>query len=397
MIKLVSALWLYWALVSTSLAVTPFPGWEDSYSADGQCYCITTFDHDADQIVIETLAGPKSVVEVCEAIGPGPGVGSNPIYNDLQCGNGPPNSSFDETACPGRVDMGEAGCDIIGPTWNLDLYFPDPSMSSETPDSPETPDNSVTDEEGGEQTETQTETSPVAQISEPPVNSELLAASSFSSKDNRWNLLAEDDDTAAEVMPLHFAGSTNGSYLKLLPDDKVVASDPSNDSNVWPQAGDGPQVHFDLTFQQAGTYEVFARTYSTGDYDAGLAVGVDGIWSETDNVLDTCGIRDAWVWSNCDESASVVLSIPTGGVHTIQFSALNDGVEFDQFAYRLLEPLTVDEATPELARAVTVGEGIGFGAGAGSLNLSALLVLGLMCFYRRYQSAVNWSRSFCSK
>lgn len=42
-------------------------------------------------------------------------------YNDVQCGNGPPNWDVDEHLCPGRVDLGPGkGCGHIGPKWDLD-------------------------------------------------------------------------------------------------------------------------------------------------------------------------------------------------------------------------------------------------------------------------------------
>lgn len=97
-------------------------GWADSYSVDGRCYCASTFDHNIADIEVDTPAGPRTVLEVCEAIGPGPGIEGNPIYNDIQCGNGPANDAGDEDWCPGRVDQGEAGCCIAGPTWDLSVF-----------------------------------------------------------------------------------------------------------------------------------------------------------------------------------------------------------------------------------------------------------------------------------
>lgn len=97
-------------------------GWADSYSVDGQCYCASSFDHNIGDIMVDTPAGPRTVLEVCEAIGPGPGIGDNPIYNDIQCGNGPANDAGDEDWCPGRVDQGQAGCCTAGPTWDLSVF-----------------------------------------------------------------------------------------------------------------------------------------------------------------------------------------------------------------------------------------------------------------------------------
>jgi hypothetical protein len=94
-------------------------GWKDSYSVGQQCYCATTFDHGIGDIVVDTPAGKRTVREVCEKIGDGPGAAGRPIYNDIQCGNGPANDAGDEDDCPGRVDIGRQGCGHIGPLWDL--------------------------------------------------------------------------------------------------------------------------------------------------------------------------------------------------------------------------------------------------------------------------------------
>ncbi|MCG8700157.1 MAG: T9SS type A sorting domain-containing protein [Bacteroidales bacterium] len=100
----------------------PKPGWKDSYSAGGKCYCASNFDHGIGKKKVNTPAGKKTVKEVCKKIGKGPGAGKNPKYNDIQCGNGPANNAADEKCCPGRVDMGKKGCKIKGPKWDLSVF-----------------------------------------------------------------------------------------------------------------------------------------------------------------------------------------------------------------------------------------------------------------------------------
>ena len=58
--------------------------------------------------------------------GEGPGPIGNPIYNDVQCGNGPVGSP-DENRCPGRIDHGEEGCAMIGPKCQRFYAIPRPS------------------------------------------------------------------------------------------------------------------------------------------------------------------------------------------------------------------------------------------------------------------------------
>ena len=118
--------------------ITPRPGFADSYSQGGNCYINSTFDHGAGDIRVDTPFGRITVREVANIIGPGPGQGNNPIYNDVQCGNGPPNNAGDEDpdVCPGRVDQGAAGCFVIGPRWNFDEALaasPSPPASTPSP------------------------------------------------------------------------------------------------------------------------------------------------------------------------------------------------------------------------------------------------------------------------
>lgn len=105
----------------------PQPGWKDSYSVGGKCYCDTNgFDHGIGTQIVATPIGPKPVAQVCADItaklGTGPTTGRLP-YNDIQCGNGPANDQADETGCPGRIDLGPGGCNTIGPKWDLQSVY----------------------------------------------------------------------------------------------------------------------------------------------------------------------------------------------------------------------------------------------------------------------------------
>lgn len=111
--------------------ITPRPGWADSYSVNGKCYCATTYDHGIGSYTVDTPAGVKNVREVCEAIGPGPGKQDNPVYNTVQCGHEPGHDDpiringelvKDEKVCPGRVDQGSSGCQTKGPLWDLSVF-----------------------------------------------------------------------------------------------------------------------------------------------------------------------------------------------------------------------------------------------------------------------------------
>ncbi|MFK8081540.1 MAG: discoidin domain-containing protein [Granulosicoccus sp.] len=104
--------------------------WGDSYSVGDQCFCDTTFDHDIDEVSVDTQLGEMTVREACDLIGDGPGSEGRPRYNDVQCGNGPVNGQPDEDFCPGQInapgttDERRLACNNVGPKWNFDAIDP---------------------------------------------------------------------------------------------------------------------------------------------------------------------------------------------------------------------------------------------------------------------------------
>lgn len=121
---------------STSHAWNPRPGWRDSYSVDGVCYCDSSnYDHGIGDKTVQTPDGLKrSVQQVCADIkatfGEGAIEGRIP-YNTIACGNAPANDAPDEdlvNGCPGRVDRGDAGCFEIGPQWPLAQLYGAPAQ-----------------------------------------------------------------------------------------------------------------------------------------------------------------------------------------------------------------------------------------------------------------------------
>jgi hypothetical protein len=103
-------------------------GWADSYSDGDSCYCSSALDHEIELVEVNTPLGVMTVREICELLGDGP-TGSRrgrPLYNDIQCGNGPPNAAGDEEDCPGRTEYGQEGCKYIGPKWNFAPFLPPP-------------------------------------------------------------------------------------------------------------------------------------------------------------------------------------------------------------------------------------------------------------------------------
>ncbi|CAB1117835.1 unnamed protein product [Ectocarpus sp. CCAP 1310/34] len=94
-------------------------GWADSYSVGSKCYMSTTFDHGIGEELVDTPIGEMKIRDLYDMLDKGPGSAGHPLYNDIQCGNGPANDAADETNCPGLVMEGPEGCGQIGPMWDL--------------------------------------------------------------------------------------------------------------------------------------------------------------------------------------------------------------------------------------------------------------------------------------
>ncbi|CAB1106294.1 unnamed protein product [Ectocarpus sp. CCAP 1310/34] len=95
--------------------------WSDSYSVGSKCYMQTTFDHDIGEVVVDPPQGPMKIGELFDLLELGPGSQDQPLYNDIQCENGPTNSHqiLDKILCPGLVQYGIKDCGQIGPLRDL--------------------------------------------------------------------------------------------------------------------------------------------------------------------------------------------------------------------------------------------------------------------------------------
>ncbi len=415
-------------------AVNPKADWKDSYSQDGQCYCYTTYDHGIGSLLVDTPQGEKTVREVCEAIGPGPGVDGNPIYNDIQCGNGPANNVGDEDpgVCPGRTDLGADGCLLTGPTWNLDIWFPadmpepDAEPESETqaeqealaesealaePD-PETETTTDADEDPANTattTDNQTDTATVVEaggdadaltgnvstenapassptpitipvIVDPP--GIIVEAERFSDNDLFWQVISptvnfSDDDFWADSDDNHAATASEGAYLELLPDTRILANDPASTDSNWTEPGTGHRVEYQVSFVTPGQYAVQTLSWSTGTEDDTVFVGVNDVWATDANLVRICSDKNQWAWSGCALAERAVIDIPTAGVHTVVFSGSEDGFEMDKFALT-----RTGDATPALGAAVSTGGRENFTA-IGGLSYAIFTLLGVFLCRRK--------------
>jgi len=102
--------------------------WMDSYLANGKCYIESNLSYDIRNTKVSTSLGNITVETVNKYLRSDPDfrlrMRGDPIYNDVQCGNGPASKTGEEDnigGCPGRVDLGHAGCAVVGPEWNFDF------------------------------------------------------------------------------------------------------------------------------------------------------------------------------------------------------------------------------------------------------------------------------------
>ena len=104
-------------------SLNPKPNWTDSYAAGNLCWCESSFDHGLSEKTVRINGQDFKIVDICDELKKHPAYrpiqNSDPKYNDIQCGNGPANDAADEVDCPGRVDLGNEGCNEIGPKWDM--------------------------------------------------------------------------------------------------------------------------------------------------------------------------------------------------------------------------------------------------------------------------------------
>jgi len=278
------------------------------------------------------------------------------------------------------VDLGEGGCSIIGPTWNLEKWYSGPDQPS--------------GEDAGNSSEGSTtgagvnDSNNLPAVAPPPAGLRI-EAESFDSADDRWVLVRTDavasTDSHYDHDPFHLLGAEGTAYLEVLPDHRVLPDDPATADSHWAIAAEGPSLQYEIDFPKAGQYQVFVRGYSTGPHDDTIHVGIDGSWPVVNTFLDLCDQRDQWVWSDCHDVDEPVIQVATAGIHTVYFTARDDGFEFDSFVLGILDdsaPTLVQYSTdePNIGKAIQVGGGVVPGAGSIAVWFSGIA---LIAFFQR--------------
>lgn len=144
----------------------------------------------------------------------------------------------------------------------------------------------------------------------------------------------------------HASSASGESYIEILPDnrtnhDEVLIRyvDDETDANFSPIPGQMGVLSYPIYFNSAGLYVFWARAFSTGPEDNGLHVGINGTWPESSSRVQLCPGKHQWTWSSaqrrpenhCGVPRTVLLSVPSPGLHTIQLSMREDGFELDKF------------------------------------------------------------------
>ena len=137
------------------------PGWADSFSSGGKCYCDSNFDHGLGGMQADTPQGKMNMKDVCDLVGKPSSGGDKQYYNDIQCGNGPANEMWDEKDCPGIPDDSLKGddkykkgakCQEKGPKWDFggqeaeELPEAEPDTEESTAEEPTAEDDAAEDD-----------------------------------------------------------------------------------------------------------------------------------------------------------------------------------------------------------------------------------------------------------
>jgi hypothetical protein len=155
-----------------------------------------------------------------------------------------------------------------------------------------------------------------------------------------WYLTTADKtpDIKPDPDPPHVAGASGGAYLEILPDTRVTHDDKlTHGESFSGEPGKLAVLSYKVHFNTPGTYWIWARAYCTGSEDNGMHFGINGDWPETAQRWQTV-TRNRWHWRSAQRTNKVhigvpgilTLDVPKPGVHTIQVSMREDGIELDK-------------------------------------------------------------------
>jgi len=148
----------------------------------------------------------------------------------------------------------------------------------------------------------------------------------------------------------HYLNSSNDSFMEVLPAAKEFQKikvgkhfSSTDGKNFFRTPGKMAIIKYKINFKSAGRYYVWVKGFSNHKHDNSMHVGLDGEWPESGKALYWCeSNRGKWNWSGFKQQKSdgchsfsrskrIYLDVKSTGIHYIQFSMREFGLEFDKF------------------------------------------------------------------
>jgi len=152
-----------------------------------------------------------------------------------------------------------------------------------------------------------------------------------------WQDVSGDETAYAAIIP----------DTRLTHDDKLIRGE-----NFTNKAGQVAVASYNVDFAMPGRYYVWVRTFSRGNEDNSVHVGLNGEWPQSGQRMQFCPGRNQWYWDNrqrtiddhCGVIGGIWIDVPSAGRHTVEFSMREDGFIMDAFY------LTLSSEMPDILR-----------------------------------------------
>lgn len=136
--------------------------------------------------------------------------------------------------------------------------------------------------------------------------------------------------------------ASGNAYVRILPDTRRNHGHALiRGENFCPDPGTMTILEYDVEFEKAGRYYVWARAFSSNSEDNGLHVGLNDEWPESGQRMQWCEGKHAWRWEcaqrtnekHCGEPMQIYLDVETPGRHKVMLSMREDGFALDKLLF----------------------------------------------------------------
>jgi hypothetical protein len=143
------------------------------------------------------------------------------------------------------------------------------------------------------------------------------------------------------------------AYAAIIPDTRLTHDDKLiRGENFTNKAGQVAVASYEVDFAMPGRYYVWVRSFSRGNEDNSVHVGLNGEWPASGQRIQFCPGRNQWYWDNrqrtiddhCGVIGGIWIDVPSAGRHTVEFSMREDGFVMDAFY------LTLSSEMPDILR-----------------------------------------------